>query len=89
MRQGKPLQHVLPVLRFFSKTVWEHRPSYLLLVLGNTALRGLSPFVNIVLPKFIIDELVGLKRPDVLAKWVALLAGANFAVHILNSIRDY
>ena len=48
MRQGKPLQHVLPVLRFFSKTVWEHRPSYLLLVLGNTALRGLSPFVKVV-----------------------------------------
>jgi len=83
------LTNTLPVLRYFGALVWRYRPSYVFVVAGNILLSGLSPFVNIVMPKYIIDELLGHRRIHVLVIEVAVLVGANFAFYLLNNLRDY
>ncbi len=80
---------VWPVLRYFYALAWRHRKSYFVLVAGNMLLRGCSPFVNIVLPKYIIDELLGQQRVDVVATFAGALIGANFVLYLLNNLRDY
>jgi ABC-type multidrug transport system fused ATPase/permease subunit len=79
----------LQVLRYFAAIVLRHRPSYFLLIGADVLLRGFSPFVNIVLPKYIIDELLGMQRIPVLTAFVVALAGANFLVYLLNNGREY
>lgn len=78
-----------PVLRYFFAIVWEYRPAYFLLVAGDMLLRGLSPFVNIVMPKFLIDELLGQQRIPVLVTFVMALVVANLAIYLLSNLRDY
>ena len=79
----------LPVLKYFGAIVWRYRPSYVFLVAGNMLLRGLAPFVNMVMPKFIIDELLGQQRTSVLVGLVAAMLGANFVIYLINNLRDY
>lgn len=87
--KGGRFVNVFPVLRFFYSLAWRYRKSYFLLMAGNMVLRGFSPFINIVMPKFIIDELLGQKRPGVVAGLVAALIGANFLLYLINNLRDY
>ncbi|MBE3583653.1 MAG: ABC transporter ATP-binding protein [Limnochordaceae bacterium] len=89
MKGKRLLGNAMPVLQYFYSFVWHHEPSYFLLLAGDMLLRGLSPFVNIVLPKFIIDELLGAKRVPVLAALVGAVAGANFVVYLLGNLRTY
>lgn len=46
-------------LKMFLKLSWEISPAYIFLLLGNTLISSTRLFLNIILPKFLIDELVG------------------------------
>ena len=81
--------HVLPVICYFFTFVWLHRKSYFVLIGANIVLRSCSPFINIILPKYVIDELMGRNRLTVIAWYVAALVGANFVLYLLNNLRDY
>lgn len=89
MKAFEQLRHVVPVVRYFYGIAWRHQPSYPFLIAANILLTGLAPFVNIVMPKFIIDELLGARRAHVLAYLVLAVVGANFAIYLLNNLRDY
>jgi ABC-type multidrug transport system fused ATPase/permease subunit len=88
MKKGR-FVNVFPVLRYFYSMVWKHKKSYFLLAAVDMLHRILSPFINIVLPKFIIDELLGQKRPDVVAIFVGVLIGANLILSLIKNVNDY
>lgn len=49
-------------LKMFLKLSWEISPAYIILLMGNTLISSTRLFLNIILPKFLIDELVLLSN---------------------------
>jgi ABC-type multidrug transport system fused ATPase/permease subunit len=81
--------NVLPVLKYFYTLAWQYNKPYFLLVAVNMLIRGFSPFINIILPKHIIDELLGQKRVIVIAQFVAAIVLLNFALYLINNLMGY
>lgn len=65
-------------LIFFVKFSWEHRKSYLLLNMMSQIITGIFPLVIILLPKYIIDELMYEQRIHLLFIYVVIFIGFNF-----------
>lgn len=93
MKTKKPREHryrnVLPVMKYFYRVAWRHDKPYFLLVFCNMLLRGGSPFLNIVLPKYLIDELVGPRRPDQVLILVAVIVLSNYLISHIRNLLDY
>lgn len=56
--------------RFFTSIVWKSSPGYVVAIVVSSFLEAAIPFVAILLPKYMIDEMTGEKRIDVLAGYV-------------------
>ncbi len=63
---------------YFIRFVCKHSPDYPGLVIGYIIAITLGPFINIVLPKYVIDELMGNCRAHVLVSLVAAIVTGNF-----------
>lgn len=63
---------------YFSRFICRHNPSYPCLVIGYILAISLGPFINIIFPKYVIDELMGTARVHVLAFLVAVIVVGNF-----------
>lgn len=64
-------------LKLFFRLSWKTVPSYMILLIVHTVMTGLQVVLNVVLPKFLIDELVGgcdLRR---LFLYGGLVVGSN------------
>lgn len=48
--------------------------------------QGLSPLINIILPKYILDELLDMKRINILLIYIGVLALGNFLFQVAISI---
>ncbi len=70
MKNGKKLK------LFFSLS-WSEAPSYILLLIANTAIAGLQTVATVVLPKYLIDELTGGRDLSRIALTSALILGSN------------
>lgn len=64
-------------IMFLVKFIWNNQKSYLFLKTLTQLLIALIPLVDTVLPKYIIDELTGGKRPQVVFTLVGLLLVIN------------
>ncbi|MCI8553675.1 MAG: ABC transporter ATP-binding protein [Clostridiales bacterium] len=82
-------RNVLPVMAYFYRMAWQNDKSYFVLVFCNMLVRGGSPFLNIVLPKFLIDELVGARRPEQVLLLVAVLVLSNYLLSHIRNLLDY
>ena len=60
------------------------QPSYLPLAIIASLFKALTPFLNIIAPKFILDELMGLQRVDRLIVLVSLVVIGNAAFNLVN-----
>lgn len=80
-------------LSMFLSLAWDVSPSYIFLLLGSSLIGGAQLIVNVLLPKFLIDELIGAQRPDVLFLYTAFIVGSNFAftwfTNIFKRYLDY
>lgn len=65
-------------LIFFVKFSWEHRKSYLLLNMMSQIITGIFPLIIILLPKYIIDELMYEQRIYLLSIYVVILLVSIF-----------
>lgn len=68
-------------LTFFIKRVWKASPGYVYAAALQSLLEAALPFVAILLPKHMIDEMTGEKRVSVLGWYVAVAA---FAALVLS-----
>ena len=55
------------------------------LILVYAVFQGFYPLINIVRPKYIIDEILNLRRVDYIVSYICLLALANFIFQIVIS----
>ncbi|HWQ59252.1 MAG TPA: ABC transporter ATP-binding protein [Clostridia bacterium] len=80
-------------LSLFLALAWEVSPAYILLLLGSSLLGGAQLMANVVLPKFLIDELTGAQDPNLLFFWTTAIVGANWvfslAANTLKRQLDY
>jgi ATP-binding cassette subfamily B protein/ATP-binding cassette subfamily C protein len=76
-------------MRYFYGIAWRHEKPYFLVIAANMLVSGLSPFVNIFVPKRIIDELMGARQADVLVLLVAVLVLLNLAVSVAANLTRY
>ena len=60
-------------LLFFAKFSWKHRKAYLLLNIINQTILGVLPLIIVLMPKYIIDELMGQQRLQFISVYVVVL----------------
>ncbi|HWS30891.1 MAG TPA: ABC transporter ATP-binding protein [Clostridia bacterium] len=73
-------------LAAFFRLSWQVSPSYIFLVALNTAVGFLQMLSNVLLPKYLVDELMGAKDISMLLLWGGLIVGANVFFAFLNNI---
>lgn len=73
-------------LWFFVEFGWKSNKKYIIYNIVYQVVHSLIPLVLVIMPKFIIDELLGARRPEQLILYTAILVGYNW---IGNSISSY
>lgn len=85
----KPVSYVLHTLRYFYKEAFHYQPLYFLYVTASVLVNAVSPFINILLPKLIIDELMGDKDIRRIITVVLIIIFGNMIFNMLkNFISD-
>ncbi|HZW49833.1 MAG TPA: ABC transporter ATP-binding protein [Bacillota bacterium] len=86
MKTTKPdsIQRNLQVAFHFYQLAFRLKKSYLFLALGAAFFQALTPFLNVIVPKFIIDELMGNQRISVLINLIALIVLGNGLFNLIN-----
>lgn len=64
--------------------VWHISPAYVFLLLADALSHGLQIWANVILPKFLIDEITGAKNPNQLIMWGGLIVGGNLVLFFLS-----
>ena len=72
-------------LAFLFKYVWKFNKIYLFYAITYQFVSAVIPLANILVPKYIIDELVDSKRIDYLTTYAVMLVGINFIWGILST----
>lgn len=78
--------NILKGINFLLRQCWKYNKRYVVYVFAYQITSSLLPLIAVVLPKYIIDELMGAGRVKVVIGLVALLVGYNFLGGILTSI---
>lgn len=77
-RIGSKINITKRTCAYFFRFVCTHSPSYLGLVISYIIAISLGPFINIIFPKYVIDELMGDARINILTFWVVAIVVGNF-----------
>ncbi len=72
----------------FLKLAGKMSNTYIPLLYSTAIIKALSPFLNIIMPKFIIDELMGEKRVGPLMLYVAMTIIGNGIFNLLIKFLD-
>jgi ATP-binding cassette subfamily B protein/ATP-binding cassette subfamily C protein len=78
------LKKEVRVFMYFIKKALKISKTYPVVVLISSVLSAVAPFIAIIFPKYIIDELLGKQRLDVFVWLIAVAAGTAFAVNLLT-----
>lgn len=70
----------------FMKLVWKADKAYVILLVLNSLLSGIKLFLNIILPKFLIEELMGGKDIELLILWGALIVANNVLTKLAENM---
>lgn len=73
------------LLIHFYRLVFSMSPAYINTLLISTIVKAVTPFINIIFPKLIIDELMGSQVKEKLILYVGALILGNLIFKILNS----
>ncbi|AEE95682.1 ABC transporter ATP-binding protein [Mahella australiensis] len=81
MRQ---LKEIFSNIKYIALIASKYERLYLPLLIAVSLIQGTLPFANIIIPKYIINELTGSKRVDHLLLLVLILVGINLILRITN-----
>jgi len=76
---------MLKGIRFLLKYCWKFSKKYIIFLLLSQIVDSIIPLIGIIMPKFIIDELMGQKRINYLIIYICILVGCTFAATILSN----
>lgn len=79
------LIHNFSLAKYFVNETNKISKYYISILLLASLFKAITPFIIIIMPKYIIDELLGLKRIDVLVKLVIFTVSLNFIFFIINN----
>lgn len=85
-KQDVNVKKMLHTILYFYRVAIHYRPTFILVILLTVIFNAITPFVNIIMPKLIIDELLGAKEINRLIGYVCLLAVGNSFFFIMNKI---
>ena len=80
----EPLMKDLKVMMFILKLAQKISKTYLPVVISSSIVTALMPFLNLIMMKLVIDELMGLRRLDVFITLVLIVASGNFILSCLS-----
>lgn len=63
---------------FLLKYSWKFSKQYVIYIFCFQIISSFIPIISVIMPKFIIDELLGQKRIKILALFIVILVGFNF-----------
>lgn len=72
-------------LWFFIKFGWQHEKKYLIYRVLNQFISSMIPIVAVVMPRYIINELMGAQRISHLLLYIGILAGYTFAASAISN----
>ncbi len=74
----------------FMKLAWSVSPMYILALVFKSLMGGAKMILNVVLPKLLIDEILGAKRPDMLIFFGSLIVLNNVLMKLIeNALERY
>ncbi len=83
------MNHIKKLKMFFS-IAWGISPSYIILLILDTLFSSFQIFTNVILPKFLVDELTGAMNIDRLIFFGSLIVLANVLFSFLtNTTKKY
>lgn len=82
------LEKDLSVARHFMKLTRSISKTYIPLIISASIFKSLAPFINIIMPKFILDELMGEKRVKVFVLLVSIVVLGNAVFILINRYFD-
>lgn len=80
------IRKIWDVLKYFFPTAHSVRPRYFLMLAIQVVLRSITPFISIIFPKLIIDELLSNQSVPLLVLYVSLLVGLNLIFKALHEV---
>ena len=76
---------MLKGLFFFVRFSWRHEKRYMVYQIINQFISSMIPIVAVVMPRYIINELMGEQRIESLLLYVGILAGYTFIASSLST----
>ncbi len=74
---------------FMFKYSWKVAKIVYLFAIINVIIQSISPFVYLIIPKYIIDELGGQQRWEYVLKYIFIFIGFIFTLKLINYIFSY
>jgi ATP-binding cassette, subfamily B, bacterial len=88
-KEMPPVRLVLNTLKYFYREAFHYQPWYFAYVITSILINALAPFINILLPKIIIDELMGDRDIKKMVTVVLIILVGNMIANIAkNFISD-
>lgn len=75
---GSAFHLVYRILTYFYGEAFRYQPRYVIFIILLILINALAPFINILLPKYIIDELLGNKNPAYIGLLILMICAGNF-----------
>lgn len=75
-------------LSHFMKLAWSVSPMYIVVLVLKAILGGAKLLLNVILPKLLIDEIIGQKRVETLVFFGVLIVLNNVLMKLVESILD-
>ncbi len=85
-QKKQPSPSTKKVLRYFYSLVWKEKPRYFVFTVFSIFIVSVAPFITIVFPKYIIDELISQRRIPILIGYVLTMILLNWAIQSLKHI---
>ncbi len=80
---------MLKTFKYFYSVAWHERPTYIFLLLASILLNGGHPFINLILSKYLLEELAGNRNVEMLLSIVTGIAVGNLLflslIHIVRT----
>ncbi len=81
---NRSIKDSLKILHYFLKLTNRIYKQYIPTLLFSSFFKAIAPFINIIIPKYIIDELLGQQRTETLLSLIGVLIIGNFILNIIN-----
>lgn len=82
------IRKVYPLVRKFASYAWQCKKSYFIFYVLSILVNIAAPFVTIIFPAYVIDELTGQRRISLIVLYVALTVGLTWVCNCLRSFSD-